>query len=128
MEVGRDTLEVMGERSRAQQLAQQVANMTQQLAAQRCVATFLGSNEQSLREEIANLRKVCTYYTPWLVVWLALCSCVWLPHLLRCQHSVPASHSANAGGRMLTKNAHKCLWAPYSVAGGINRRTELAVG
>lgn len=59
MEVGRDTLEVMGERSRAHQLAQQVANMTQQLAAQRCVSTFLGSNEQSLREEIANLRKVC---------------------------------------------------------------------
>ena len=57
-EVGRDTLEVMGERSRAQQLAQQVANMTQQLAAQRCVATFLGSNEQSLRDEIAALRKV----------------------------------------------------------------------
>ncbi|KAK9915445.1 hypothetical protein WJX75_009249 [Coccomyxa subellipsoidea] len=57
MEMGRDTLEVMGERSRAHQLAQQVANMTQQLAAQRCVSTFLGSNEQSLREEIANLRK-----------------------------------------------------------------------
>lgn len=57
-EVGRDTLEVMGERSRAQSLAQQVANMTQQLAAQRCVATFLGSNEKFLREEIVNLQKV----------------------------------------------------------------------
>ncbi|CAL8468407.1 g7947 [Coccomyxa elongata] len=56
-EVGRDTLEVMGERSRAQSLAQQVANMTQQLAAQRCVATFLGSNEKVLREEIVNLQK-----------------------------------------------------------------------
>ena len=58
MEVGRDTLEVMGERSRAQSLAQQVANMKQQLAAQRCVATFLGSNEKCLREEIVNLQKV----------------------------------------------------------------------
>ena len=67
MEVGRDTLEVMGERSRAHQLAQQVATMTQQLAAQRCVATFLGSNEQSLREEIANLHKVCTCHAPWLL-------------------------------------------------------------
>ncbi len=48
----------MGERSRAQSLAQQVANVTQQLAAQRCVATFLGSNEKLLREEIVTLQKV----------------------------------------------------------------------
>jgi hypothetical protein len=57
-EVGRENLEAMAERARSAQLAQQITTLQQQLAAQRCVATFLGSNEKPLREEIACLRKV----------------------------------------------------------------------
>ena len=58
-EVGRENLEAMAERARSTQLAQQVTSLSQQLAAQRCVATFLGANEKPLREELANLHKVC---------------------------------------------------------------------
>lgn len=57
-EVGRDHLEALAVGTRAARLEQQVALLGQQLAAQRCVASFLGAHEVPLRKEIAALRQV----------------------------------------------------------------------
>ena len=56
--MGRDSLAAMAEQVRSRQLAQQVVTLTQRLAAQRCVATFLGSHEDALRAEVASLKRV----------------------------------------------------------------------
>ena len=55
--MGRDSLAAMAEQVRSRQLSQQVATLTQRLAAQRCVATFLGSHEDGLRAEVASQKK-----------------------------------------------------------------------
>jgi hypothetical protein len=56
-EVGRDHLEALAVGTRAARLEQAAALLRQQLAAQRCVASFLGAHEQPLRAEIAALRQ-----------------------------------------------------------------------
>ena len=57
-EVGKDSLAVMTEQARSRQLLHQIAALTQRVNAQRCVSTFLGSQEDALREEVESLRKV----------------------------------------------------------------------
>lgn len=58
MEAGRDGLEALAVGSQVARLEQRVALLSQQLAAQRCVASFLGVHEAPLREEIVALRQV----------------------------------------------------------------------
>lgn len=58
-EVGKDSLAAMAEQVRSRQLLQQIATLTHRMNAQRCVATFLGSQEDALKEEVESLRKVC---------------------------------------------------------------------
>ncbi len=48
----------MAEQVRSRQLLQQIATLTQRVNAQRCVTTFLGSQEEVLKAEIESLRKV----------------------------------------------------------------------
>ena len=49
----------MAEQVRSRQLLQQIATLTGRVKAQRCVTTFLGSQEEALKAEIESLRKVC---------------------------------------------------------------------
>ena len=57
--MGKDSLAAMAEQVRSHQLLQQIAALTQRVNAQRCVTTFLGSQEDALRAEVESLRKVC---------------------------------------------------------------------
>ena len=56
--MGKDSLTAMAEQVRSRQLQQQVAALTQRVNAQRCVAAFLGSNEDMLRVEVESLKQV----------------------------------------------------------------------
>ena len=68
----------MAEQVRSRQLQQQVAALTQRENAQRCVAAFLGSNEDMLRVEVESLKQVpafsraCMYQMPVLLRGLDL--------------------------------------------------------
>ncbi len=56
--MGKDSLTAMAEQVRSRQLQQQVATLTQRVNAQRCVAAFLGSNEDMLRADVESLKQV----------------------------------------------------------------------
>ena len=56
--MGKDSLTAMAEQLRSRQLQQQVAALTQRVNAQRCVAAFLGSNDDMLRVEVESLKQV----------------------------------------------------------------------
>ena len=56
--MGKDSLTAMAEQVRSRQLQQQVAALSQRVNAQRCVAAFLGSNEDMLRAEVESLKQV----------------------------------------------------------------------
>ncbi len=49
----------MAEQVRSRHLLQQISVLTQRVNAQRCVTTFLGSQEEGLKAEVESLRKVC---------------------------------------------------------------------
>ena len=60
--MGKDSLAAMAEQVRSRHLLQQITVLTQRVHAQRCVTTFLGSQEDGLKAEVESLRKVCPAY------------------------------------------------------------------
>ena len=95
--MGRDHLEALAVGTHAARLEQQVALLGQQLAAQRCVASFLGAHEVPLRREVAALRQVrgripfpsgCG--SPFALPFCACCVTSWLSCRSAGSHLCPA--------------------------------------